>query len=68
MSSEDAQFRSFDPTKELFTAREAATVLALSEPTIDRLIRSGALESVRILRSRRITRRSLERIVREGVA
>lgn len=47
----------------LYTAEEAGHVLSLSRASVFKLIASGDLESVKIGRSRRVTRSGLERFV-----
>jgi len=51
---------------ELFTPKEAAAYLGVSRSTIYELMNCGKLESVRVMRSRKIRRTCLERIVAEG--
>lgn len=48
-----------DNARELFTLDDIADRLRLSRPSLYRLIDAGALGSVKIGRSRRITRRQL---------
>ncbi|OAA26555.1 DNA-binding protein, excisionase family [Frankia sp. EI5c] len=51
-------------TKLLFTPAEAAEILAIGRTTVYELLATGALESVRIGRSRRIPRAALNAYVR----
>ncbi|WP_018639793.1 helix-turn-helix domain-containing protein [Parafrankia elaeagni] len=50
-------------TKLLVTPTEAAEILAVSRSTVYELLAAGALESVRIGRSRRIPRAALDAYV-----
>lgn len=52
-----------DAAQLLYTAEEAGVVLSLSRASIFKLISAGDLESVKIGRSRRVTRVGLERFV-----
>lgn len=48
----------------LFKIEEAAKVLGTSRSTVYRLMTSGQLVSIRVGRSRRVTRQALERFVK----
>jgi excisionase family DNA binding protein len=52
----------------LHTKREAADLLRVGESTIDRLIQEEILVAVRIGKSRRITRKSIELAAETGAA
>jgi excisionase family DNA binding protein len=52
----------------LHTKREAADLLRVGESTIDRLIQEEILIAVRIGKSRRITRKSIELAAETGAA
>lgn len=49
----------------LLRRREVAELLGVSPKTIDRLIREGALEVVRVRRSARVALAALERFIEE---
>lgn len=52
----------------LFTRREAAEYLKISDRSIDTYIKAGRLKCSRVGRQVRITREELERVAREGVS
>ncbi len=47
--------------------QECASTLGVSRGLVRKLIRQGALPSLKIARCRRVQRRALERILREGL-
>jgi excisionase family DNA binding protein len=51
---------------QIYTKKEAATVLKVSEKTIDRLVLKGKLNSTKIGGLRRFTEQQLNRLIREG--
>ncbi len=50
----------------LLTPGQVATILGMSRSTVYEMLNSGALPSVRVLRSRKIRRTDLERLIQEG--
>jgi excisionase family DNA binding protein len=56
--------RTYDPL-EMVTVREAAALLGVSRPTVEKYIKMGNIPSVRIGRCRRIRRRDVESFIRE---
>ena len=52
--------------RRLLTRREAAAVLAVSLPGLDRLVQSGAIEVVRIDRRPRFTLEAVEALIEAG--
>lgn len=53
---------------ELFTIKEAAQILRISESFVYKLMRREILQPVRLGRTTRIHRREVERLAREGCA
>lgn len=53
------------PNKVLFTTKEVAEILGLSELTIKRHVYEGSLPSFKVGRARRIPRAALEQRLRE---
>ena len=53
--------------EKLFTVREVANVLRVSEPTVRRWLTRGFLRSVKLGRRRVIPGSEIERVVREGL-
>lgn len=53
------------PPSELLTIKEAAAVLRVGTAAVYRLVHSGKLRAFRIRRDYRITRASLEELIRE---
>lgn len=51
----------------LYTREIVAEIFDISLPTLDRMIKSGKLEAVRIGRSVRIPKTEVERVIREGI-
>jgi excisionase family DNA binding protein len=54
-------------TQQLVNIRDTASALAVSRGLVRKLIRQGVLPSVKIARCRRVPRRAIERILREGL-
>ncbi len=54
-------------TQQLVNIRDTESALGVSRGLVRKLIRQGVLPSVKIARCRRVQRRALERIMREGL-
>ena len=52
---------------ELFTVQEASKILRVSVPTVYRWCRSGALDSRKLGRKRFVTKKAIEKALKEGV-
>ncbi len=55
-------------TRLAYTKAEAAALLGISKPTLDRLVRRGLLKPSRALRRPLFSRRQLERFLEETTA
>jgi excisionase family DNA binding protein len=54
-------------TQQLVSVQDCASALGVSLGLVRKLIRKGDLPSLKIARGRRVQRRALERILREGL-
>ncbi len=59
--------KAFDPL-EMLTVRDAAALLHVSRPTVEKYIKAGELPSIRIGRCRRIRRTDLEAFLERRTA
>lgn len=50
-----------------YSVREAAKILGMSHTWMDKHVRSGAINSVKMLGVRRVTKAEIDRILDEGI-